>query len=85
MYPYAIMAGNTMYLYFASDRSGDFDIWYSTNTGAGWSTPSQIGLTLINQAGSDEIAPHVRPDLGEFYFSSNRSGAGFDLYVSLFY
>jgi outer membrane protein OmpA-like peptidoglycan-associated protein/tetratricopeptide (TPR) repeat protein len=57
-------------LYFASDMPGTLggmDLFYSENTGSGWSKPKNCGPE-INTA-QDEVFPYVRKD-GKLFFSS---------------
>jgi outer membrane protein OmpA-like peptidoglycan-associated protein/tetratricopeptide (TPR) repeat protein len=57
-------------LYFASDMPGTLggmDIFYSENTGSGWTRPVNCGPS-INTA-QDEVFPYVRKD-GTLFFSS---------------
>ncbi|MBU2045549.1 MAG: OmpA family protein [Bacteroidetes bacterium] len=57
-------------LYFASDMPGTLggmDLFYSENTGSGWTKPINCGPT-INTA-QDEVFPYVRAD-GKLFFSS---------------
>ncbi|MFC5282711.1 OmpA family protein [Pedobacter alpinus] len=57
-------------LYFASDMPGTLggmDIFYSENTGSGWSKPKNCGSEINTK--EDEVFPYVRKD-GKLYFSS---------------
>jgi hypothetical protein len=79
--PFAAIDG---YLYYATDRDGDFDIWrvrYDPATGQAIDEPQPVPFPGVNQRGSDEGHPAV-PDRGTvFLFSSNRSARrDFDIY-----
>ena len=79
------ISANGQTLFFASDRSGGQggrDIWMSTLTSQGWSSPKNMG-PVINSNG-DEQSPFIHADGKTLYFMSNgRPGmGGFDLYVS---
>jgi Tol biopolymer transport system component len=64
---------------FSSDRSGDYELYMSTRSGASWTPPA---LLPINSALRD-TDPAWTPDGSELYFTSNRSG-DYHLYVSAF-
>ncbi|MGB8293819.1 MAG: hypothetical protein WCG85_00170 [Polyangia bacterium] len=70
-------------IYFACERQGEatFHIWTSTRAAkdAGWNTP-----TMVNELVSarNEHDPEVSPDGLILYFASDRSGEGYQLYVS---
>jgi OOP family OmpA-OmpF porin len=61
-------------LYFVTDRSGSWDIWYSVYDG-GWSTAQPIP-GLVNTTTYDEFNLCITPDGRTMYFSSSRPGAG---------
>lgn len=71
-------------LYFASNRSGNFDIWVSqrANVDDPWGPPQNIGPS-VNTAAREQ-APFLSPDGHRMYFFSDRVGGfgGTDLYVS---
>ncbi|MEP7219960.1 MAG: OmpA family protein [Bacteroidota bacterium] len=72
-------------LYFASDRPGGMggaDIYMSRKTGAGWSTPVNIGAPINTP--EDDLAPTIAPDVKSLFFSSKGHGGvgGFDLFVA---
>lgn len=57
-------------LYFASDMPGTLggmDIFYSENTGSGWSKPKNCGPSINTT--QDEVFPYLRKD-GKLFFSS---------------
>jgi len=64
-------------LFFSSNRpapgktKSDFDIWVVKKTGAGWSTPANLGADINTE--SQEYYPSVS-NAGTLYFSSNREG-----------
>jgi Tol biopolymer transport system component len=72
-------------LYFSSDRpvpgsqARGFDIWMVERTGARWSQPRNLGITVNSEA--DETSPSITAD-GSLYFTSNRkNGLGnLDIY-----
>ena len=71
-------------LYFASDMPGTLggmDIFYSENTGSGWSRPVNCG-PAINTT-QDEVFPYVRKD-GKLFFSSRGhiTVGGLDIFSS---
>jgi len=72
-----IFAGN-----FPGKGSGDFDLFISYNTPAGWSEPVNMGYSINTEFW--ESGPSLSPDKNTLYFSSNRPGGygGRDLYVS---
>lgn len=71
-------------LYFASSRSGDFDIWVSQRSSVDdpWGPPQNLGPAINTTA--REQAPFLSPDEHRMYFFSDRPGGfgGTDLYVS---
>jgi len=71
-------------LFFASSRSGDFDIWVSRRAEPGepWGPPQSVGAAINTPA--REQAPFISPDGHRLYFFSDRAGGfgGTDLYVS---
>jgi Tol biopolymer transport system component len=65
-------------LFFSSNRpapgkskKNDFDIWIVKKTGAGWTTPTNLGTDINTE--SQEYYPSVS-STGTLYFSSNREG-----------
>jgi len=72
-----IFAGN-----FPGKGDGDFDLFISYNTPAGWSEPVNMGYSINTEFW--ESGPSLSPDKNTLYFSSNRPGGygGRDLYVS---
>lgn len=82
--PWLTPDGNT--LYFISDRPAasreagrtDYDIWRSTRTTKGWSTPEHLG-TEVNGRGP-ELGPELHGDT-LYFASARRTGAGgLDIY-----
>jgi Tol biopolymer transport system component len=71
-------------LFFASDRSGGFDLWVSTRatTWDPWLTPVNLG-SPVDSTGND-TGPALSFDATSLYFQSNRPGGfgAFDLYVT---
>jgi hypothetical protein len=71
-------------LFFASFRSGNWDIWVSQrgNVDEPWGAPQNLGPTI--NTGAREQAPFLSPDEHRMYFFSDRAGGlgGTDLYVS---
>jgi len=73
-------------LIFSSRREGGFggsDLYYSTNTYKGWSTPINMGPTI--NSGYDETTPFLTNDGLTLYFSSNNSRTsmgGLDIFRS---
>lgn len=66
-------------LYFASNRSGNLDLWWSRRSGTTWSDPVQLPWP-INTPG-DEIQPAFTADGNTMYFMSTRNlliGAAID-------
>jgi hypothetical protein len=80
--------GGDGYLYYATNRSGDYDIWrveINRTTGMPNGTPSPFDMKGVNQVGSDEGHPLFSPGGEWFLFTSNRSELAkqtkdFDLY-----
>ena len=74
------------WLFFAADIAGaglgDFDIYKSIYTPAGWSEQENLGDSINTDFW--ESSPAISPDKRALYFSSNRPGGygGKDLYVS---
>lgn len=74
------------YLYFCSDReggTGKYDIYQCVKSGAKWSAPKNLGLT-VNTAYS-ETSPFINPNGKTLFFSSNgyRDGiGGFDIFFT---
>ena len=74
------------WLFFAADIAGaglgDFDIYKSIYTPAGWSEQENLGDSINTDFW--ESSPAISPDKRALYFSSNRPGGygGRDLYVS---
>jgi len=74
------------WLFFAADIAGagigDFDIYKSIYTQAGWSEQENLGDSINTDFW--ESSPAISPDKRALYFSSNRPGGygGKDLYVS---
>lgn len=74
-------------LFFSSIRPvdgaprGDWDTWMVVRTGAGWSDPIHLGMTVNSL--SHELYPALTDD-GTLYFASSRPGGkgGWDLYRS---
>ncbi|MFT4155952.1 OmpA family protein [Parafilimonas sp.] len=72
-----LFAGN-----FAGKGYGNFDLYMSYNTPAGWSEPVNLGANINTEFW--ESSPSLSPDKNALYFSSDRPGGygGKDLYVS---
>ena len=72
-----LFAGN-----FPGKGFGNFDLYISYNTPAGWSEPLNLGENI--NTGFWESSPSLSPDKNALYFSSDRPGGygGKDLYVS---
>jgi Tol biopolymer transport system component len=68
-------------LYFASNRSGNVDIFSSTKNGSSWSTP--VGLTDINTYASEQQPAFAANAPDTMYFSSDRNGIGSAIYRSV--
>jgi len=68
-------------IYFSSQTNGLFDIWTSTRTLA---NPTFASPTLVSELSSpgNDLDPDVSLDGLVLYFSSDRSGMGYRLYVS---
>ncbi|MCX7930616.1 MAG: hypothetical protein N2663_07855 [Chlorobi bacterium] len=79
------LAASDGYLYFATDRAGDYDIWripYDPTTGATIGTPEPIPFPGVNQRGSNEGHPAFAERGVAFLFSSDRTPArGFDVFI----
>jgi parallel beta-helix repeat protein len=73
-------------LYFASNRSGNFDIWVSQRARVDdpWGPPQNLG-PIINTSAREQ-APFLTPDGHRMYFFSDRTAPGVfggtDLYVA---
>ena len=72
-------------LYWATDRSGDYDIWSARLDPATGepdvATAAAVALSGVNRAGSDEGHPAFSPGGGWLVFTSNRTaGRDYDLY-----
>ena len=71
-------------MYFASNRSGNFDIWVSrrANVDDAWGPPLSVGASINTSA--REQGPFLSVDGHRLYFFSDRPGGfgGTDLYVS---
>ncbi len=65
-------------LFFASKRSGDFDIWYVDRQGDGWSAPVNAGSNV--NTGQNEFYPSVTSG-GALYYTAPYSGNE-DIWVS---
>lgn len=80
--PYAAADG---YLYFATDQSGDFDIWrvaYDPVTMQTIGRAEPISFAGVNQRGTHEGSPAFAEGSRVFLFSSNRSTRrDFDIYM----
>lgn len=75
------------YLYYATNKSGDFDIWrveIDQNTGKPSGSPEAYTKEGVNKVGSDEGHPLFSPGGEWFLFTSNRDDNNktkdFDLY-----
>ncbi|HCX21396.1 MAG: hypothetical protein CMB80_04535 [Flammeovirgaceae bacterium] len=72
-------------LYFSSNRPGGFgkrDLWVSTRTEKGWSSPINLGSTI--NTSRDETTPFIHVNGKALFFSSNGHYGlgGLDLFVS---
>lgn len=80
--PYAAADG---YLYFSTDRTGDFDIWrvsYDPSTGQTIGTPEPVPFAGVNQRGTNEGSPTFAERGTLFLFSSNRTTHGdYDIFA----
>lgn len=80
--PYASTDG---YLYYATDQSGDFDIWrvrYDPVTGQTIGQAEPLPFAGVNQRGTHEGSPAFAGGGNVFLFSSNRTARGdFDIYL----
>ncbi|RMF36195.1 MAG: hypothetical protein D6747_00990 [Chlorobiota bacterium] len=80
--PYAAADG---YLYFSTDRSGDFDIWrvsYDPSTGQTVGSPEPVPFPGVNQRGTHEGSPAFAERGTLFLFSSNRTQRGdYDIFA----
>ncbi len=85
--PFISSDGNTVYFCSNRPRSGrgepeaDYDIWYVTRTGSGWSEAVNPGAPINSSA--HEFYPSFTRD-GTIYFQSRREGGlgGADIYRS---
>ena len=68
-------------IYLSSETNGVFDLWTSTRTAADSAWTSAVVVSELSSSGND-VDPDVSPDGLVLYFSSDRSGAGYRLYVS---
>jgi len=68
-------------IYISSDTSGVSDIWTSTRTASDSPWNPAVMQSDLSSSGND-VDPDVSPDGLVIYFSSDRSGAGYQLYVS---
>lgn len=75
-------------MFFVSDRSGGyggFDIYYSSWSSAGWSTPVNLGANVNSESNEYRPAYLAQFSQGEaLIFSSDRAGGqgGYDLYMA---
>jgi hypothetical protein len=80
--PYPAVDG---YLYFSTDRTGDYDIWriaYDPVTGQTTGMPEPVPFPGVNQRGTHEGSPAFADRGTLFLFSSNRTQRGdFDIFV----
>lgn len=77
--PYVLPSGAA--LYFASDRSGNDELYRSPKSAAGFSAPSLVtGVDVMTS--SNEANPVVSPDELVLYFGSDRAGGSgnYDIY-----
>ncbi len=71
------------HLYFASDRPGGlggFDLYSARWDGRGWGGIEPLPAGVNSTA--DETGPSLSPDGASLYFTSDRDGAGGDIFVS---
>jgi hypothetical protein len=68
-------------IYVSSDTNGVSDIWTSTRTASDSAWNPAALQSDLSSSGND-VDPDVSPDGLVIYFSSDRSGAGYRLYVS---
>ncbi len=80
--PFAATDG---YLYYATNRSGDFDIWrvaYDPTTGATVGRPEPVPFEGVNQRGTNEGHPAFAERGTVFLFNSNRTPArDYDIFM----
>ena len=70
------------YLYYSTDREGDYDIWrvqIDRNTGLPTGQPAPVSFPGVNERGSNEGHPAMSPNGDSFLFSSDRGASGGDL------
>ncbi|MCL5280450.1 MAG: hypothetical protein M1376_11145 [Planctomycetes bacterium] len=79
-----VVSADGQSIYFASERTGNFDMYVSTrmSTGDGWNDPVSLGPTVNTQYW--DMFPTVSPDGLMLLFWSDRPGGygGFDIWVS---
>ncbi len=83
--PVFIPSANVKILYYASQQSGNWDIYVTRQTDdSQWTAPEPLGSNINTPF--DERFPYVTPDGNALYFSSNgHSGmGGYDLYKSTY-
>jgi hypothetical protein len=68
-------------IYISSDTNGVSDIWTSTRTASNSAWNPAVIQNDLSSSGND-VDPDVSTDGLVIYFSSDRSGAGYQLYVS---
>jgi hypothetical protein len=76
-----LISDDCLSLYFASDRTGDFELYHATRPDL--ASPWVIGapLTDFNLVDEDEQDPWLSADQRRMYFASTRD-AEFDLFVA---
>lgn len=73
------------YLYYATDKSGDDDIWrirLDESTGKPIGSPEQIKFAGVNKKGTREGHPAFSPGMNWFIFSSDRGDGTYDLFYT---
>lgn len=75
------LTADELEIYLSSDTNALADIWTSTRTATGSDWKPAVIQTDLSSAGND-VDPEVSPDGLVIYFSSDRSGDGYRLYVS---
>ena len=75
------LTGDELEIYLSSDTNGVSDIWTSTRTASDSAWNPAVMQSDLSSSGND-VDPDVSPGGLVIYFSSDRAGAGYQLYVS---